>query len=196
MPGSESLVQLAQSSFYVTDMDLESPVLSSFTNESTSRLTNTLISSISSGDLKTVHSLLFSSLASVLASPIPILVNNPDNKGWSPIHHCVAALDPSTEVLDALYCAGADVSLFTTYDQQTPLHILARSFQFANLSHSLATFILHLVQDLRAPLSARDKDDETCIHIAAEHGNSLGLLTVFLQCDENGTVRNVKNSRG
>jgi ankyrin repeat protein len=126
----------------------------------------------------------------------PILVNNPDSKGWSPIHHCVVALNPSSQILDALYCAGADVSLFTIHEQQTPLHILARSFQSTDLSHSLTAFILHLVQDLRAPLSARDKNDETCIHIAAEHGKSLGLLTLFLQCDVGGTVRKMKNSRG
>jgi ankyrin repeat protein len=174
--------------------------LSAFTKEITSRFTDTLISSICSGDLPAIHSLLFSSMLSSLSpSPSisgPILVNNPNSKGWSPIHHCVAALIPSTQVLDALYCAGADVSLFTTYEQQTPLHILARSFHFADMSHSLATFILHLIQDLRAPLSARDKNDETCIHIAAEHGKSLGMLMLLLQCDVNGTIRKMKNSRG
>jgi ankyrin repeat protein len=159
-----------------------------------------LISSISSGDLSAIHSLLFSSFMlsslSSSSSSSSILVNQPDSKGWGPIHHCVAALAPSSKILDALYCAGGDVSLFTTHEQQTPLHILARSFQSADLPHSLATFILHLVLDLRAPLSARDKNDETCIHIAAEHGVSPGLLMLLLQCDESGTVRKMKNSRG
>ena len=199
-PNSKDLVQFSQS-FLGVGIGLEPPPLSAFTNETTSRLTDTLISCICSGDLPAIDSLLFSS--SFMLSPSspssisgPILVNNPDIKGWSPIHHCVAAPNPSIRVLDALYCAGADVSLFTTYEQQTPLHILARSFQFTDLSHSLAAFILHLVQDLRAPLSARDKNDETCIHIAAEHGQSLDLLTLLLQCDVNGTVRKIKNSRG
>ena len=130
---------------------------------------------------------------------VPILVNTPDNKGWSPIHHCVAVPYPSIQILDALYCAGADVSLFTIHEQQTPLHILARSSQLdgtSNTSNSLATFVLHLIQDLRAPLSARDKDDETCIHIAAEHGKSLDLLMLFLECDVSDSVRNMTNSRG
>ena len=183
-------------------MDLEPPPLSAFTEDTSVRLTDTLISSICSGDLSAIHSLLFSSSIFMLSSSppssssSPLLVNHSDRKGWGPIHHCVAAPTPSIEILDALYCAGADVSLFTTYEQQTPLHILARSFQSADLSHSLATFILHLIQDLRAPLSARDRDDETCIHIAAEHGKSLGLLIVLLQCDASGTVRKMKNSRG
>ncbi len=129
----------------------------------------------------------------------PILVNNLYNKGWCPIHHCVDVPYPSIQILDALYCAGADMSLFTIHEQQTPLHILARSAQLdrsSDSSISLATFILHLIQDLRAPLSARDKDDETCIHIAAEHGKSLDLLRLFLECDVSETVRNMKNARG
>ena len=130
---------------------------------------------------------------------VPILVNAPDNKGWSPIHHCVAVPYPSIQILDVLYCAGADVSLFTIHEQHTPLHILARSAQLdrtSDTSNSLATFILHLIQDLRAPLSARDRDDETCIHIAAEHGQSLDLLVLFLECDVSDSVRNMRNSRG
>lgn len=178
-----------ESSLHV-GVDLEPPPFSAFSKETTSRLTDTLISSILSGDLPATHSLLFSPTSG------PILANNPDSEGWSPIHHCVAARTPSIQILDALYCAGADVSLFTTDEKQTPLHILARSFQSADLSHSLTTFILHLILDLRAPLSARDKDDETCIHIAAEHGISLGLLMLLLQCDASGSVRKMKNSRG
>ena len=130
---------------------------------------------------------------------VPILVNNPDSNGWGPIHHCAAVAQPSIQILDALYCAGADVSLFTIHEQQTPLHIIARSTHFYGTSDSLYSvtrFILHLIQDLRAPLSARDKDDETCIHIAAEHGISLHLLMLLLECDVNGTVRKMRNSRG
>jgi len=123
---------------------------------------------------------------------------SPDSNGWGPIYHCAAVPRPSIQILDALYCAGADVSLFTI--KQTPLHIVSRSAHFYGTSDSLysvSRFILHLIhdQDLGAALSARDKDDETCIHIAAEHGNSLHLL-MLLECDVNGTVRKMRNSRG
>lgn len=185
--------------------DLEPPPLSIFTKEATSRLTNTLVSSIRSSDLTFIHSLLFSPAVQATSPPalypmsVPVLINLPDSSGWSLIHHCVAADRPSVDILDALYCAGADVSLFTINEQQTPVHILARTAKSSSnldLQRSLHDFALHLIQDLRAPLSARDKDDETCIHIAAEHGHSSDLLQLFLDCDTNGNVREMKNSRG
>jgi ankyrin repeat protein len=130
----------------------------------------------------------------------PILVNRPDSTGWSPIHHCVFLEKPSIDVLDALYCAGADVSLFTVYEHYTPLHCLARSSRYSvdqfETDSSLHQFALHLIRDLRAPLSARDKHDETCIHIAAEHGECLELLLTFLECDVTGSVRQMRNDRG
>jgi ankyrin repeat protein len=131
---------------------------------------------------------------------VPVLVNLPDSNGWGLIHHCVATEEPSRDILDALYCAGADVSLFTLQEQQTALHILAHYACTSTINpdrtHSLRDFTLHLIEDLRAPLAARDKNDETCIHIAAEHGNSIDLLTLFLTCDTTGAIREFKNSRG
>jgi ankyrin repeat protein len=130
----------------------------------------------------------------------PVLVNRPDAHGWSPIHRCVSVEHPCIQVLDALYCAGAEVSLFTTNEHYTPLHILAKSAKLP-AEHSdytllLHQFTVHLICDLRAPLSARDKDDETCIHIAAEHGNCINLLMIFLEFDANGRIRELRNSRG
>ena len=170
------------------------------------RMTNTLISCIRSGDLSFLHSVLFSpslpasSSSSLYPLSVPVLVNYPDASGWSLIHHCIASPQPSIDILDALYCAGADTSLFTTNEQQTPLHILARtahSFSGNDLAtHSLHDFCIHLVRDLRAPLSARDRNDETCLHVAAEHGPSAALLHLLLDCDTTGNVRKMKNSRG
>ncbi|KDR78809.1 hypothetical protein GALMADRAFT_63953 [Galerina marginata CBS 339.88] len=202
---TERLVELAYSSMPCSE-DLEPPPQSIFTKQATSRLTDTLVSSIRSSDLTFFDSLLFSPAVQASSPPalypmsVPVLVNLPDSNGWSLVHHCAAADRPSIEILDALYCAGADVSLFTTHEQQTSLHILARTaHSFSgqpDSQHSLQQFVLHLVQDLRAPLSAQDKDDETCIHIAAEHGHSIDLLMLFLDCDSSGTVRERKNSRG
>ncbi|KIM35268.1 hypothetical protein M413DRAFT_351212 [Hebeloma cylindrosporum] len=199
-PENEYLVELACSSMPFSD-DLEPPPTSIFTQEALSRLTNTLISSIRNSDVAFLHSLLFSpsvqpsSPAALYPMSVPVLINLLDSNGWSLVHHCVSAPQPSIEILDALYCAGAEVSLFTTHEQQTPLHFLARSQQ-PDSTHSLHDFVLHLIQDLRAPLSARDKDEETCIHIAAEHGHSIDLLMLFLHCDTSGTIRAMKNSRG
>lgn len=204
-PDSEHLVQLAASSMPFSE-DLEPPPLSIFTQEATTRLTATLVSSIRASDLAFIHSLLFSpsipasSPSDLYPMSVPVLVNLPDSRGWSPIHHCVAIEDPSLDTLDALYCAGADVSLFTLNEQQTALHILAHSACTSKTNpertHSLREFTLHLIHDLRAPLAARDKNDETCIHIAAEHGNSVDLLYVLLECDTSGAIRQFKNSRG
>ena len=186
--------------------DLQPPPLAIFTPEASSRLTNTLISCIRQGDLSFIHSLLFAPAVNPASPPaqypmsVPALVNIPDSKGWSLVHHCVAVPRPSVDILDALYCAGADVSLFTVNEKCTPLHILARSarpsYENPDATHSLHDFCLHLIQDLRAPLSAKDGDEETCIHIAAEHGHSADLLVLFLDCDTTGAVRKMKNSRG
>lgn len=207
LSGSEHLVQLAASSLPLSD-HLEPPPLSIFTQEATTRLTATLVASIRASDLPFIHSLLFSpfiptsSPSDLYPMSVPVLVNLPDSNGWSLIHHCAATEEPSLDILDALYCAGADVSLFTLHEQQTALHILAQYACTSTIhhhpdrTHSFHDFALHLIQDLRAPLAARDKNDETCIHIAAEHGNSLDLLLLFLSCDTTGAIREFKNSRG
>ncbi|KAF8071648.1 hypothetical protein FPV67DRAFT_888340 [Lyophyllum atratum] len=202
--GSEDLLNLAYSA--MPSDSLDPPPLSIFTSQANSRLTDTLISSIASSDLSFLRSLLFSPALPSSSPPAlypmsaPILVNRPDAKGWSPIHHCVSAKVPCIDILDALYCAGAEVALFTTHEHFTPLHILAQSARLSAVDkeHALALyhFIVHLIRDLRAPLSARDKNDETCIHVAAEHGNCINLLMVLLDLDTTGSVRELRNARG
>jgi hypothetical protein len=81
-----------------------------------------------------------------------------------------------------------------------PLHCLAWSARLS-MEHpdsdlSLYQFTVHLVRDLCAPLSARDKNDETCIHIAAEHGNCIELLMALLDLDTTGCVCEFWNTRG
>ncbi|KAG6916170.1 hypothetical protein DXG01_008143 [Tephrocybe rancida] len=203
-PGSEDLLELAYSA--MPSDSLEPPPLSIFTNQGTSRLTDTLIASISSSDPSFLQSLLFSPAIPASSPPAlyplsaPILVNRPDAAGWSPIHHCAAATLPCIDVLDALYCAGAEVALFTTHEHFTPLHILAQSARLLpehpERAGTLYHFTVHLIRDLRAPLSARDKNDETCIHIAAEHGNCIEMLMVLLDLDTSGSVRELRNARG
>ncbi|KAH9481761.1 Ankyrin repeat domain-containing protein 55 [Psilocybe cubensis] len=205
--GTERIIELACASMPSTE-DLEPPPLSIFTQEAIARLTNTLVSCIRSCDVAFMHSLLFSPAVHASSPPalypmsVPPLVNVQDANGWSLIHHCCAAEYPSIEILDTLYCAGADVSAFTAQEQQTPLHVLARfahstsAHDYSDSIHSLQQFTLHLVQDLRAPLLARDKDDETCIHLAAEHGHSIELLMLLIECDSTGAVRKMRNSRG
>ncbi|KAG6810470.1 hypothetical protein H0H92_011734 [Tricholoma furcatifolium] len=201
---SEDLLKLAYSA--MPSDSLEPPPLSIFTKQGFSRLTDTLISSVTLPDLSFLRSLLFSPALPASSPPAlypmsaPILVNLPDATGWSPIHHCAAAKHPSIDVLDALYCAGAEVALFTINEHFTPLHILAQSARLSpeNPDHALSLyqFIVHLVHDLRAPLSARDKNDETCIHIAAEHGDCIELLITLLDLDTAGSVREMRNARG
>ena len=53
-----------------------------------------------------------------------------------------------------------------------------------------------LVDDLRAPLAAVDQNKDTCIHVAAEHGESMEVLSALLACDALGAVREMRNARG
>ncbi|GJE96574.1 ankyrin repeat domain-containing protein [Phanerochaete sordida] len=129
------------------------------------------------------------------ANPPPILVNLPDAAGRSPIHHCMATPDLSLEVLDALYLAGADVSLHSRSGEGSPLHCLARFAQPGPLE-PVQAFVRHLVLDLRAPLASQDAAGETCIHVAAEHGHSADVLAALLACDTTESVRETRNSRG
>lgn len=198
---SEQLLKLAAASLLPAGSFLPPPMVV-FNSKATSRLTSTLVQAIQSSDLSFLYSILFPSPSS-FPSPVhpissPLLVNCPDAKGWSAIHHCVSATRPSVDVLDALYCAGSDVSLFTATEHYTPLHCLARSARAPDNENASALyqFTIHLIRDFRAPLSARDTDDETCIHIAAEHGESIDVLIAFLDCDPTGFVRKMRNSRG
>ncbi len=127
------------------------------------------------------------------------LVNTPDAEAWSPIHYCASLKQPSIEVLNILYCAGADVSLFSKTGNYTPLHCLARRKRGPDALRdhdSLYRFVLHLVRYLRAPLQALDDNHETCVHIAAEHGDSAEILRAMLDSDIKHTVFEMRNSRG
>jgi ankyrin repeat protein len=130
------------------------------------------------------------------------LVNAPDAEAWSPIHYCASLKQPSIEVLDILYCAGADVSLFSKTGNYTPLHCLARrkrgpdALRDQASNDSLYRFVLHLVRNLRAPLQALDDNNETCVHMAAEHGDSAEILRAMLDSDLDHTVSEMRNSRG
>jgi ankyrin repeat protein len=177
------------------------------------RATQTIISCIESEDLQFLYSALFSPSIPYDAPPtryplsVPLLINRPDEKtGWSPIHYCAGSERPNVHILDALYCAGADVALFTRDEEITALHILAMQACLPDRSAGveayqcrlaeLYDFTVHLISDLRAPLAARDENDETCIHVAAERGMCMELLMIFLECDVTGAVREMRNSRG
>lgn len=164
--------------------------------------TDDLIRAIIAGNLPGIRALLPVASESVAPNKQCILVNQPDARGWSPIHHAVSVPRPSVSVLDALYIAGVDVSLFTSEEDYTALHCLALTAtpaapkEDSQLFSPLYAFVMHLVRDLRCPLDARDKEDETAIHIAAERGRSVDVLLALLDCDVNRTVRELKNSRG
>jgi hypothetical protein len=112
---------------------------------------------------------------------------------------------PEIQILDMLYLAGADISLFTVEEHYTPLHILAKTSTALPTTMStvvkelIRDFITHLVRDLEAPLGARDKNDETCLHLAAEYGANKIVLDILLDLDRvihDGRVSLVKNARG
>ena len=129
-------------------------------------------------------------------------MNAPDDAAWSPIHYCASLKQPSIEVLDILYCAGADVSLFSKTGNCTPLHCLARrkrgpdALRDQASNDALYRFVVHLVRNLRAPLHALDGNNETCVHVAAEHGDSAEVLRAMLDSDPEHTVTEIRDSRG
>jgi hypothetical protein len=115
------------------------------------------------------------------------------------MHYCAWAAKPSIEVMDLLYLASADVSLPTASELYTPLHCLAMSSNRPRDpidAAMLYSFAVHFIRDLRAPLASQDRNGETCIHIAAEHGHNIDVLLAFLDCDAKSTVRELRNSRG
>ena len=112
------------------------------------------------------------------------------------LHYALSVTSPSLDLLDSLYFAGADLSLFTTNEEWTPLHVLAQNQKLDADDHAIYDLVVHLIRDLRAPLPALDKNDETCIHIAAERGVSFELLACLLDMDKTGGVRKLRNSRG
>lgn len=165
-----------------------------------SHITDSVVNVVLTADLPSIYALLFS-LQSFEPSPLengPVLVNIPDTEGWSAIHYCVFVPNPS---IDALYRAGADVSLFTNLEHYTPLYCLARLGRATEVSNSaqlLYQLAVHLIRDLHPPMSARDRNEETCIHVAAKHGECHGIdvLYAFRDCDLTGSNRNLRNSRG
>ncbi|KAH9954268.1 hypothetical protein BC827DRAFT_970252 [Russula dissimulans] len=164
--------------------------------------TNALVRAIVSSDVTTVYSLLSSLSTAPSSEGVPLLVNAPDDEAWSPIHYCASLKQPSIEVLDVLYCAGADVSLFSKMGNCTPLHCLARrkrgpdALRDQASNDALYRFVTHLVRNLRAPLQAQDHNNETCVHITAEHGDSAEVLRAMLDSDPEHTVSEMRNSRG
>lgn len=174
------------------------PGLSALPEGSLQDLSQNLSEYTSGRDLETLHSILFPFSPSTSAAHPPLLVNLPDARGWSPIHHCTSAEEPSLEVLMALYFAGADLSLPTPDEQFTPLHCLvsvSRSPTAESLT-SLLGFVVHLVRDLGSSLVAHDRNEETPMHIAAEHGTCLEVLAFLLELDSTGAAKEVRNSRG
>ncbi|KII89807.1 hypothetical protein PLICRDRAFT_39980 [Plicaturopsis crispa FD-325 SS-3] len=177
------------------------PPSTSFFDDATTT-TNALINATLASDLSIICNILYAPRTDSSSSPCPpsSLVNLPDMGGWSPVHYCASAPCPSVEVLDLLYRAGADVSLFTALEDYTPLHCLARTARACpddqDAALSVYLFAVHLIRDLRAPLSAQDKNQETCIHVAAEHGVCIDVLSAFVDCDVTGSVRSMRNSRG
>lgn len=159
--------------------------------------TKLLTDAISASNHLAVHSLLFSSFDP--DAHVPTLVNFRDRKGWSPIHYCVAAQQPNARVLDALYLSGVDLTMYTADPKNacSPLHILAREGGLSNgTSFRLYAFVVHLVRDLGAPLNAVDALGNTCLHTAAQHGSCLDVLMALLECDEDGSVRKMRNFDG
>ncbi|EPQ54025.1 ankyrin [Gloeophyllum trabeum ATCC 11539] len=191
-PHADALANLILSSTSLSSREpCTPPSVDCFCRALLSKFTDSLISAVTSSDLPLLLSLLFPQR---LSSIDPLLVNLPDSSGWSAIHYCVMAHDPSVEVLDALYRAGAELSLFTQKEDWTPLHCLAR---YAGAeSAGVYRFVLHLVKDLKAPLAAKDGDEDTCLHVAAAHGESSEVLRALLECDATGDVRRMRNAKG
>lgn len=59
----------------------------------------------------------------------------------------------------------------------------------------LYEFVVHLCRDLNAPMRACAAGGETCLHVAAEVGDSVEVLRALLECDVDG-VREMRNERG
>lgn len=64
------------------------------------------------------------------------------------------------------------------------------------VAKELYEFVVHLCKDLEAPMRACAAGGETCMHVAAEMGDSVDVLKALLECDVDGTVREMRNERG
>jgi hypothetical protein len=103
---------------------------------------------------------------------------------------------PNIAIIDALYYAGADVNLLTSA-HQSPLQVLVQHAVPVTPEeiHSVCSLLRHMVRDLQASLRYRDDQHETCLHLAAEHGNCREILETLVQCDVGEVVRELKNKR-
>lgn len=173
-----------------------------FTPVEISERTDALVRAIVSSDITTLSALLSAHSNGSSWVRDDSLVNAPDAEAWSLIHYCASLKQPSIEVLDILYIAGADVSLFSKTGNCTPLQCLARrkrgpdALRDQASNDALYGFVVHLVRNLRAPLQSQDNNNETCVHIAAEHGDSAEVLRAMLDCDTEHAVSEMRNSRG
>jgi ankyrin repeat protein len=167
-----------------------------------------ILSAITTNEISILNTLLFPppSLTTPPSDLSPIiLINWLDSKGLAPIHYAVSVEKPKIEIIDALYKAGADMNFCASWKKSTALHCLARFARDEHLSTNpdpptmeklLFYFTVHLVKHLKASLAARDSSGESCLHIAAEHGESAAVLRALIYCDEDRSVREMRNDRG
>ncbi|KIK62432.1 hypothetical protein GYMLUDRAFT_72662 [Collybiopsis luxurians FD-317 M1] len=172
---------------------LDAPSLSEFSQNSLEKWTSTILQYLRTDDVQGLLTLFDPSISPSICPP---LVNYRDPNGWSPIHHSACMSEPSVKILDTLYCAGADVALFTEHEHYTALHCFAFSDHGKCPTEALYQYVSHLVHDLRAPLSATDKNGDTCIHIAAKHAHSPEVLQILLKFDPSHSVRDLCNAKG
>lgn len=64
------------------------------------------------------------------------------------------------------------------------------------MAKELYEFVVHLCRDLKAPMRACAAGGETCLHVAAEVGDSVEVLRALLECDVDGVVKEMRNERG
>ncbi|KAI0035363.1 hypothetical protein K488DRAFT_83069 [Vararia minispora EC-137] len=170
---------------------------------STLSSTSDIVKCVISSDIQALRTLLFPPHINNVNTPDWLyLLNRADKDDWAPVHYCCSVRHPSIEVLDALFLGGADINLLSQTGDCTPLHCLARkrrgtdSLRDTETNAQLYAFVTHLVRDLGVPLAWRNSAGDTCMHVAAEHGDSAEVLRALLDCDVDRTVREIRNSRG
>lgn len=101
------------------------PLLSGSVNDGYNRVIKTIIlcNAAASGDTNTVNALL---------ARHPRLVNHPDEKGLTALHH--AARAGHCDTVSSLLALGADINCKTRRRQLTPLHLAVRSQQLDAVS--------------------------------------------------------------
>ncbi|KDQ13519.1 hypothetical protein BOTBODRAFT_33533 [Botryobasidium botryosum FD-172 SS1] len=156
-----------------------------------------ILHAIGTRDIPRLRTLLFPPGSPIATSPL-IIINWRDVKGFGLLHYAITLTQPSEEIVDLLYLAGADMGIRASSLNSTPLHCLARWANAAGNSPDipLFSFVVHLIRNLKAPLFAIDETKETCLHVAAEHGKSADIVRALLYCDSNGLMREMRNKRG